>query len=100
MLIRGGQEPCTESRSATEVSSCPAETRTWARAADDTCRARTPCSEGTPVRLRIVATTTGLLASAVLTMASPTAAVPSQAQVAATAVVARGTTYRPIRPAH
>jgi serine-type D-Ala-D-Ala carboxypeptidase (penicillin-binding protein 5/6) len=51
------------------------------------------------VRLRIVATTTGLLASAVLTVASPTAAVPSQAQVAATAVVARGTTYRPIGPA-
>ena len=50
---------------------------------------------------RIVATTAGLLAAAVLAVASPTAAAPSQAQVAAAPVaVVNQTTYRPIGPAH
>jgi len=43
----------------------------------------------------VVTTAAGLLASAVLAVASPTAAAPTQARVAATAV-ANGTIYRPV----
>lgn len=50
---------------------------------------------------QIVATTAGLLATAVLTVASPTAAAPSRAQVAAAPLaVVNQTTYRPTGPAH
>ena len=44
----------------------------------------------------LVVTTVGLVASAALTVASPTAAAPTRAQVAAPAAVVNGTTYRPV----
>jgi len=48
------------------------------------------------VKPSIVVTTLGLVASAALTVASPTAAAPTRAQLAAAPAVARGTTYRPV----
>ncbi len=52
------------------------------------------------MKLRIVVTTAGLLASAALTVASPTAAAPVARVAPVSAVVANHTIYRPIGPAH